>query len=78
MNYHYSLKQLKTFLQVARLQSISQAAEVFHVTQPAISMQIKQLEETFGVALFEPQGRNIRLIPAGEDFNHRCQKVRPA
>lgn len=75
MNYHYSLKQLKTFLQVARLQSISRSAEILHVTQPAISMQIKQLEETFGVALFEPQGRNIRLTPAGEDFNNHCLQV---
>ena len=64
----YTLKQLQTFLEVARQKSVSKAAERLFVTQPAVSMQIRQLEEAFGLALFEPIGRNIRLTHAGEVF----------
>lgn len=75
MNPNYTLKQLKTFIEVAQHSSVSLAAEHLHVTQPAISMQLKQLEDSFGVSLFQPQGRNIELSPAGEDFYAYCLKV---
>lgn len=65
---HYTLKQIQTFIEVARERSVSKAAERLFVTQPAVSMQIKQLEDTFGLALIEPVGRNIRLTHAGEEF----------
>ncbi len=65
---HYTLKQIQTFIEVAREHSVSKAAERLFVTQPAVSMQIKQLEDTFGLALIEPVGRNIRLTHAGEEF----------
>ncbi len=64
----YTLKQIQTFLEVARQRSVSKAAERLFVTQPAVSMQIRQLEDAFGVALLEPVGRNIRLTHAGEAF----------
>lgn len=64
----YTLKQIQTFLEVARQKSVSKAAERLFVTQPAVSMQIRQLEESFGLALLEPVGRNIRLTHAGEVF----------
>lgn len=64
----YTLRQLDTFLEVARDLSISQAAEKMHVTQPAVSMQMRQLEEAVGVPLYEQMGRKIRLTEAGEDF----------
>ena len=64
----YTFKQLQTFIEVARQRSVSKAAERLFVTQPAVSMQIKQLEEAFGLALIEPTGRNIRLTHAGEAF----------
>ena len=53
---------------MARQKSVSKAAERLFVTQPAVSMQIRQLEEAFGLALLEPVGRNIRLTHAGEVF----------
>ena len=65
---HYTLKQIQTFIEVAREYSVSKAAERLFVTQPAVSMQIKQLEDSFGLALIEPLGRNIRLTHAGEEF----------
>ena len=64
----YTFKQIQTFMEVARQGSVSKAAERLFVTQPAVSMQIRQLEDAFGLALIEPSGRNIRLTHAGEDF----------
>ena len=64
----YTLRQLDTFLEVARDLSISQAAEKLHVTQPAISMQMRQLEDAVGMPLYEQTGRKIQLTDAGEDF----------
>ena len=65
---NYTLKQLQTFIEVAREKSVSRAAERLFVTQPAVSMQIRQLEEAFGLALIEPVGRNIQLTHAGQEF----------
>lgn len=67
----YTLRQLDTFLEVARAGSVSQTAERMHVTQPAVSMQLRQLEEALGVALVETVGRRIRLTAAGQDVE-RC------
>ncbi len=64
----YTLRQLDTFLEVARQMSVSRAADQLHVTQPAVSMQIRGLEEAVGIALFEQIGRKIRLTDAGLDF----------
>ena len=67
----YTFKQIQTFLEVARQGSVSKAAERLFVTQPAVSMQLRQLEDAFGLPLVEPLGRNIRLTHAGEAFrNH--------
>ena len=64
----YTIKQIQTFIEVARQRSVSKAAERLFVTQPAVSMQVSQLEEAFGLALIEPMGRSIRLTNAGEAF----------
>lgn len=61
-----TLRQLRVFEQVARLRSISAAAGVCHLTQPAVSMQIKALEEECGLPLTEIIGRQLRLTDAGE------------
>ena len=65
---NYTLKQILTFIEVARERSVSKAAERLFVTQPAVSMQLRQLEDAFGIALVEAAGRNIQLTRAGEDF----------
>ena len=65
---NYTLKQLQTFIEVARERSVSKAAQRLFVTQPAVSMQLRQLEDTFGLPLVEPIGRNIQLTRAGQDF----------
>lgn len=60
-----TLRQLRVFEQVARLRSVSAAAGVCHLTQPAVSMQLKALEEDCGLPLTELVGRQLRLTEAG-------------
>lgn len=59
------LNALRAFEATARLNSVSQAAELLHVTHGAVSRQIKVLEEHLGVALFVKDGRGIKLTDAG-------------
>ncbi len=60
-----TIRQLKTFESVARNLSFSRAAEDLHLTQPAVSMQIRQMEDQAGVALFSQVGKRIALTDAG-------------
>lgn len=60
-----SLRALRCFVTAARYESFTQAAEVLCVTQAAISRQIKELEDSLDVALFERTGRHIALTDAG-------------
>ena len=63
-----TFRQLETFSAVARLQSFTRAAEALHLTQPAISIQIRQIVETIGLPLFEQNGREVALTAAGEEM----------
>ncbi|SFI50881.1 DNA-binding transcriptional regulator, LysR family [Collimonas sp. OK307] len=63
-----TLRQLKTFETVARHLSYSRAAEELHLTQPAVSLQVKQLEEHAGLPLFEQLGKKIYLTAAGVEM----------
>lgn len=63
-----TFRQLKVFETVARHASFSRAAEELHLTQPAISTQIKTLESHVGLALFEQLGKKIYLTPAGTEL----------
>jgi LysR family transcriptional regulator, low CO2-responsive transcriptional regulator len=64
---HLTLRQLKVFEAVARHLNYTRAAEELHLTQPAVSMQVKQLEESLGVALFEQLGKRVHLTEAGTE-----------
>ncbi|SDY97676.1 transcriptional regulator, LysR family [Collimonas sp. OK242] len=63
-----TLRQLKVFETVARLSSFSRAAEELHLTQPAVSTQVKKLEDHAGLSLFEQLGKKIYLTPAGAEL----------
>ncbi|MCY4453803.1 MAG: LysR family transcriptional regulator [Immundisolibacterales bacterium] len=63
---HDRLRQLRAFCQAARLQSISQAAEQLAVSQPAVSRQVRTLEQELAIVLFERKGPKIALTPAGQ------------
>src|SRR5512135_499899 len=60
--------QLETFLEVARLSSFSRAAEKRFRTQPAISAQIRALEEEVGARLLDRSGGKVSLTAAGKAF----------
>ena len=62
---HFTFRQLQIFESVARLLNFSRASEELHLTQPAVSMQVKQLEEVMGLPLFEHMGKRIFLTHAG-------------
>jgi len=70
-----TLRQLRVFAAVARDLSFSQAARELHLTQPAVSMQIRQLEEAAGIALFERLGRRTALTQAGRELLARVAGV---
>jgi DNA-binding transcriptional LysR family regulator len=61
-----TLRQLRVFSAVARHMSFGKAAEELHLTPPAISMQIKELEEQVGLPLFDRGGRSVALTVTGE------------
>jgi LysR family transcriptional regulator, low CO2-responsive transcriptional regulator len=63
-----TFRQLQVFAEVARLGSMSRAAESLHLTPPAVSMQIKEVESQVGLPLFDRQGRQLSLSTAGEYF----------
>jgi DNA-binding transcriptional LysR family regulator len=61
-----SLRQLRSFAAVARLQSFARAAAELHLTAPAVSMQIKELEDAVGLPLFDRRGKTTELTLSGE------------
>src|SRR6201991_818352 len=63
-----TLRQMKAFASVARHLSFTRAAQELHLTQPAVSQQIKLLEEEVGLPLFEKIGRKVQLAPAGTEL----------
>lgn len=65
---HVSLRMLRVFAAVARHLSVTAAARELHLTQPAVSMQVKELERICGAPLFERLGRGIQLTEAGREL----------
>ena len=65
---HATLRQLKVFEAVARHLSFSRAAEELHLTQPAVSIQVRKLEDHAGMPLFEQFGKKIYLTAAGAEL----------
>ncbi|HBH36756.1 MAG TPA: LysR family transcriptional regulator, partial [Curvibacter sp.] len=61
-----TFRQLRVFSEVARQLSFSKAAQQLHLSPPAVTMQVKELEGHVGMPLFERKGRQIALTTAGE------------
>ena len=68
MSAQLSLRHVRSFLEIARAESVSLAADRLNVTQPAVSRSLKELEDILGVQLFDRTGRRLRLNEAGRTF----------
>lgn len=72
---HGLFPQLVVFEAVARLGSVTRAAQELHLAQPTASMQLKKLSQALEVQLFEPDGRRLRITPAGEALRQVCLEL---
>lgn len=72
---HVTLKQFRYFDALAREQHFGRAADACAVTQPALSMQIQELEASLGIPLVERTRSGIRLTPKGEEIAARAQRL---
>ena len=63
-----TLKQLRTFITIAQSKSFAEASEILHLSQPALSISIKNLEETVGGKLLARSTRTLSLTPEGQIF----------
>ena len=70
-----TLRQLRYFEMLARHGHFGRAAEACAISQPALSVQIKELEETLGTALFERGARQVRLTAVGEGLVQRVHDI---
>ncbi len=70
-----TLHQLRVFEAVARHKSFTRAAEELFLTQPSVSMQVKQLAKSVGMALFEQVGKRLYLTEAGEELLGTCRDI---
>src|SRR5438105_10858359 len=69
------LDQLHTFLEIVRLKSFSKAAQSCFRTQPAVSAQVRQLEQELNAPLFERLGTKIAITPAGHIFAEYSEQI---
>ncbi len=68
-------RRLKVFHSVARLLSFTKAAESLHMTQPAVTFQVRQLEEYFNTRLFDRTHNKVNLTPAGERVAEFAERI---
>jgi DNA-binding transcriptional LysR family regulator len=72
---HYTLHQLKILVEIARQRSVTKAAEALHLTQPAVSIQLKKLQNQFDVPLVEVIGRKLYVTDFGEQVVESAQRI---
>lgn len=70
-----TLRQLQAFCAVARLGSFTKAAAALHTTQPALSVQIGQLEDSLGLRLFDRTTRAVGITRVGQDLLPRAERT---
>tara|TARA_R110000868_G_scaffold97129_1_gene267186 strand:- start:466 stop:1389 length:924 start_codon:yes stop_codon:yes gene_type:complete len=72
---HYTLHQLQIFLKITQIQSITKAAEELHLTQPAVSIQLKNFQDQFPIPLTEVVGRKLYITDFGKEIALAAEKV---
>ena len=72
---NYTLHQLRVFERVAELSSITKAAGELHLTQPAVSIQLRNFQAQFELPLTEQVGRNVMITPFGIEIAKAAQVI---
>lgn len=72
---NYTLNQLHIFLKVVETQSVTKAAEELHLTQPAVSIQLKNFQDQFEIPLTEVVGRKIYITDFGREIAQATEKI---
>ena len=72
---NYTLNQLRIFLKICQTQSVTKAAEELHLTQPAVSIQLKNLQSQFEVPLTEVIGRKIYITDFGKELAESAELI---
>ena len=72
---NYTLHQLQIFVEVVRQGSVTKAAEAMHMTQPALSIQLKSFQQQFKAPLTEMSGRQLFITDFGYEIAHLAQNV---
>ena len=72
---NYTLHQLQIFLKIAQLQSITKASEELHLTQPAVSIQLKNFQDQFPIPLTEVVGRKLYVTDFGKEIAIAAEKI---
>ena len=70
-----SLHQLQIFLKIAQIQSITKASEELHLTQPAVSIQLKNFQDQFPIPLTEVVGRKLFITDFGKEIALAAEKI---
>lgn len=72
---HYTLNQLQIFLKIAQTQSVTKAAEELNLTQPAVSIQLKNFQQQFDIALTEVVSRKIYITDFGKEIAIAAENI---
>lgn len=72
---NYTLSQLQIFIKIAQNQSVTRAAEELHMTQPAVSIQLKNFQEQFDIPLTEVVGRKLYITDFGKEIADAAEKI---
>jgi len=72
---NYTLHQLQIFLKICQIQSITKASEELHLTQPAVSIQLKNFQDQFPIPLTEVVGRKLYVTEFGKEIAQAAEKI---
>jgi DNA-binding transcriptional LysR family regulator len=72
---NYTLNQLQIFLKIVQTKSVTKAAEELHLTQPAVSIQLKNFQDQFEIPLTEVVGRKIHITDFGKEISEAAENI---
>ena len=72
---NYTLNQLQIFLKIVQTQSVTKASEELHLTQPAVSIQLKNFQDQFDIALTEVIGRKLYVTDFGREIADTVENI---